>query len=413
MNNELLSELSKFLEEMVMELEIPSYIMDNLQTSYEAIGNVLNADDNDALKGHKVAVHYQGSIGLGTAIRPQNEQDDVDVDMICEVHNIDGWTQKNLKDTVGQRLKSRDTYRKLLDEEGTRCWKLKYRRNSERAADRYHVDILPATLAGSQTWTERINALDDAKPEWQSLLLYITDNKRSDYSTSKYLWTWLKSNPLAYRLWFELQCQRGRSMSIKSLRASIDPFPKTKEKSILQKAIMLLKQNRDIRYGSNEDKPISCIITTLAALAYRGEQDLASAIIGISQRMRNFIKLENGIYKVENPVNPSENFADKWITHPNRKRLFFEWLNEIEYEFGYGEIINKSYIERTKSLKKYFGNTVVSRTIKKIDDEMREIQDKGKGGVIKKTGILTTVMGAGTALSSGATFFGTDEESTN
>lgn len=41
---------------------------------------------------------------------------------------------------------------------------------------------------------------------------------------------------------------------------------------------------------------------------------------------------------------------------------------------------------------------------------MRELQDKGSGGVIKKTGVLTTALGSSTVLSSGATFFGTDAD---
>lgn len=68
MTTEQNAELNQLLENIVGELEIPAYIMDNLQRSYETLGEVLNASDDDELKGHKVAVHYQGSIGLGTAI---------------------------------------------------------------------------------------------------------------------------------------------------------------------------------------------------------------------------------------------------------------------------------------------------------------------------------------------------------
>ena len=32
------------------------------------------------------------------------------------------------------------------------------------------------------------------------------------------------------------------------------------------------------------------------------------------------------IKKVENPVNPEENFADKWIEHPKRQDNFYKWL---------------------------------------------------------------------------------------
>lgn len=293
MTNEQKNELNQLFEEMVKELEIPSYIFDNLKTSYEALGEVLNADDSDELKGHKVVVHYQGSIGLGTAIRPLNEEDDVDVDMICEVQGISGWTQYQLKQAVGNRLKSRETYRKLLDEEGTRCWKLLYRQNSDRPADRYHVDILPATVSWKQPWADLVkNFTAKNNPNWAELILYITDNKRWDYKLSKSFLQWLKSNPLAYRLWFEYQCQRDE-YTTKSIRASVDPFPKVSgktTKTVLQKVVMLLKRHRDVRYGGDEDKPISCIITTLAALAYRGERDITSALTGIAARMRSFIK---------------------------------------------------------------------------------------------------------------------------
>lgn len=410
MTTEQNAELNQLLENIVGELEIPAYIMDNLQRSYETLGEVLNASDDDELKGHKVAVHYQGSIGLGTAIRPQNEDDDVDVDMICEVHSIAGWTQKKLKNAVGERLKSREIYRRLLDEEGTRCWKLRYRQNSDRAADKYHVDILPATVPGEKSWTERLNGFNMQNPEWENMLLYITDNKRFDYATSTYIWNWLKSNPLAYRLWFEIQGRRGLVGSTKSLRASLDPFPKSTEKNTLQKVVMLLKRHRDIKYGGNEDKPISCIITTLAALAYNGEPDIVSAMNGVAKRMRRYILFDGENYRVENPVNRCENFADKWAFYPNRKRIFFEWLSEIELDFGRNELLNKTYIERVKGLKTSFGDTIVIRAVNKMEENMRELQDKGSGGVIKKTGVLTTALGSSTVLSSGATFFGTDAD---
>lgn len=409
MTNEQRSELNKFLEDVVGELEIPAYILDNLQKSYEALGDLLNAEVDDMLKGRKVSVYYQGSLVLGTAIRPQNEEDDVDVDMICEVHPIVGWTQKQLKNAVGDRLKSNAIYKRLLEPEGTRCWKLKYRKGSENTADRYHVDILPATASNAQTLEERIKAFDATNPDWQELLLSITDNKRYDYATSRFIWEWLKSNPRAYRLWFEMQCQRG-SMILKEFRASVEPFPKSMSKTVLQKAVMLLKRHRDIKYGGNENKPISCIITTLAALAYLGEQDLASALEGIASRMQQFIKFDGINYRIDNPVNPDENFADKWAIYPNRKKIFFEWLSEIEREFGRGELLNESFIKRSEGFKNVFGATLVTKVVNKADNEMRTLQDSGRGGVIKKTGTLVSTLGSGTTLSAGNNFFGADED---
>ena len=72
--------------------------------------------------------------------------------------------------------------------------------------------------------------------------------------------------------------------------------------------------------------------------------------------------------------------------------------------------LNKTFIERVKGLKTSFGDTIVIRAVNKIEENMRELQDKGSGGVIKKTGVLTTALGYSTVLSSGATFFGTDAD---
>lgn len=87
-----------------------------------------------------------------------------------------------------------------------------------------------------------------------------------------------------------------------------------------------------------------------------------------------------------------------------------EWLNEIERDFGRNELLNKTYIERVKGLKASFGDTIVIRAVNKIEENMRGLQDKGSGGVIKKTGVLTTALSSSTVLSSGATFFGTDAD---
>lgn len=47
--------------------------------------------------------------------------------------------------------------------------------------------------------------------------------------------------------------------------------------------------------------------------------------------MEQYIKkATDGTYLVENPVNPEENFADKWVTHPKRKENFFKWLRKLK-----------------------------------------------------------------------------------
>jgi hypothetical protein len=72
-----------------------------------------------------------------------------------------------------------------------------------------------------------------------------------------------------------------------------------------------------------ELKPISMIITTLAALAYEGEEDLDDALRGILQRMPTYVKATRP--RIPNPVNPGEDFADKWTNNPVLEQNFWLW----------------------------------------------------------------------------------------
>jgi len=43
----------------------------------------------------------------------------------------------------------------------------------------------------------------------------------------------------------------------------------------------------------------------------------------------------NGIYVVSNPVQPEENFADRWRDHPRRATCFFEWAEHAGADFAH------------------------------------------------------------------------------
>ena len=40
-----------------------------------------------------------------------------------------------------------------------------------------------------------------------------------------------------------------------------------------------------------------------------------------------------GVYWIENPTDRSENFADRWETHPERREAFFSWLEAARKDF--------------------------------------------------------------------------------
>ena len=135
----------------------------------------------------------------------------------------------------------------------------------------------------------------------------------------------------------------------------------------LQRLIQILKRHRDVRYNGNDDKPISIIITTLAALAYDNEEDLADAILNVVPRMRASIENRGGVWWVPNPVNPNENFADKWAESPRKAELFFEWLNAVEQESE--QLVTDSGIATAEAyLSKAFGQRDADAVIAKYTE---------------------------------------------
>ena len=89
-------------------------------------------------------------------------------------------------------------------------------------------------------------------------------------------------------------------------------------------------------FRNNEDaKPISVIITTLAARAYQGEVDIEMALSNILTHMGDFVN--DRAPRIPNPVNPEEDFADRWsmpeYRHLNLEKNFWTWLAQVQADF--------------------------------------------------------------------------------
>jgi hypothetical protein len=98
---------------------------------------------------------------------------------------------------------------------------------------------------------------------------------------------------------------------------------------------MILKRHRDHTFaGRKEDRPISVIITTLAAHSYNGEETIGEALAVILAGMDKHILWHDNRYWIPNPTDPLENFADKWAEHPERATAFAEWLQKARTEFA-------------------------------------------------------------------------------
>lgn len=359
-------EFKDILETLGESLDITQTQYDNLTKSYKAVGEFLQNDP--VFEPYKPIVTPQGSLRLGTIIQPINPDDDLDVDLVYRLTEKNPkWTQKDLKDKVGARLKGSDRYAPMIEKkEGRRCWTLLYRDNSDNPKEKYHMDILLSVADGK--YVERMTRLFSENFSAQTvdrISIRITDKEAKNYATSTHKDDWLKSNPDGYALWFANRCKADET--VKLMAEAIVPVEKyKKEKTVLQRIVQILKRHRDMMFRHDtEDKPISIIITTLAARAYKGEKNLLDGLVNVVDNLEKSItKNARGEDVIPNPVNPEENFADKWTTHPKRRENFYKWLaavkknvheildgaNKIQIQDTIGRVFGKDLMTKASSL---------------------------------------------------------------
>ncbi len=333
---------NEMLKRILEKIELPDGAYEKAEKRYRDIGEWLHREDSTCLE-YDPLVFSQGSFRLGTAIKPDSGEE-YDLDMGCNLRkglSKGDITQEQLKNHVGAEL---ELYRKALGikeelSEKKRCWRLEYADGLS-----FHMDIVPCipeSEIGRGVLKKRMvenSRFDDALAQNVSeLAVSITDNTDPGYKITTD--NWRISNPEGYARWFETRMKTAQSVINEremSFKASIDSLPYYQWKTPLQQAIQLLKRHRDTMFKDNEDcKPISVIITTLAAKAYNGETDLASALTNILSRMGDYINSAAPL--VPNPVNPAEDFADKWYDEDSAKyklqENFNKWLYQARADF--------------------------------------------------------------------------------
>lgn len=301
--------LNQFLARIGAELDIPDDVYEDAVVEYERVAEWLHSEDSP-LRQYEPEIFAQGSFRLGTSVRPITSDGEYDIDLVCRL-NISrvATTQKQLKHKIGDRLKAHEEFKAML-KESRRCWTLDY-------PHQFHMDILPSIPN------------DERPPSSQAILL-----------TDKELHYWQKSNPKAYAEWFYQRMrvmitrQKARLLEANAVYKSIEEVPEWKVRTPLQRAVQLLKRHRDIYFADNlENCPVSIILTTLAALAYKEQDNIYDAIVGLVSDMAEHIKERNGKWWVANPVEPEENFADKWNEKPAKYFAFRAWLTVVKRDF--------------------------------------------------------------------------------
>ncbi len=353
--------LDELLATSIADFDVPFDVYQRAVARYEALGNWLAGhwghDPADGL------IYPQGSIRLGTMVAPVTDDAQYDVDLVCR-RDIpkESTTQKELKADVGGGVAlfvASGPEGDPRQHEGKRCWTLDY------PGEPFHMDVLPA--------------VPDLEAAPNGILL-----------TDRELVRWQQSNPVDFATWFYAQMERefAERRAILAKQMVVEDVPAWYVKTTLQRSVQALKRHRDIHFADTpEDRPASIIITTLAARAYPGTGSLYEVLLAVMARMPGLVERRDGVWWVANPVQPKENFADRWRRKPDSDERFFSWMAHAQADFA--EIGEERGLDRVLGkVAKSFGEGPARRAATKFGVELRDARDARRLGMAAGSGTL-------------------------
>ncbi|WP_416955074.1 hypothetical protein ACNKF0_00835 [Nocardioides sp. T5] len=298
--------LSSMLGDGLRSLDITVAEYDQVVAHYTALGHQF-ADHWGHTRGDNI-VTPQGSFPLGTVVRNVHRNDEIDLDAVA-IRDIGktAISQVDLKVDAGVPVRNYSRSARSghpTISECERCWTLHW--------NGMHIDLLPA-IPNCDTGV--------------GILITDKDVRR-----------WLPSHPTGYIDWFKSQMREALVAALEAKSTQIDNVPEWQVKTTLQQTVQALKRHRDIYFTDNlGDRPASVILTTLAARAYTGGDDVYEVLRDVIGRMGGMVEHRDGMWWVPNPVLNTENFADSWARYPKRAAWFFQWLEAATNDFnGFG-----------------------------------------------------------------------------
>lgn len=356
--------IEKILAKIADDLNISDEQYELAERKYKDIGSFLNR----ATPNETIDLYPQGSFALGTIIKPIDREDEYDLDFVCEFkkHSFtnDSAGAKDLKTHVQSLL---DHYGKCDFIEKRRCWQVTY-----ESIPQFHMDIIPAIEK-----TDYIN---------------ITNKVSSNY------YEFIGSNPQGYITWFKGRQMARYQILREELRvqAGLEGIKEYKIKTPLQKAIQILKRHRDVMFkdDKNNCKPISIIITTIATQIYDHEARIIDTLDNFLNKAEDYLetnKDSNGIYVIKNPTytgGNEENFADKWIVHPERKTAFFSWLRQAKKDLDVSTMEAMSLPNLGQGMKRILGERTVQRVFDSLAKETQLDIERGSLKIDSSTGTI-------------------------
>lgn len=145
-------------------------------------------------------------------------------------------------------------------------------------------------------------------------------------------------------------------------------------------------------------------------MAYQKETSVIDALVNIVNGMESYIQNDydynsGKLFKrIPNPVNPEENFADKWIEHPKKEQNFYKWIIQVKQDVQH--IIQQRGLHNiSDAMKKPFGDLAVTKTFSTLGEKSLFLRQSGNMKMNTGSGILSSV---GTVITPNHNFHGKD-----
>lgn len=355
--------ICELLTGVVEDLDLPPDLEAIIQGLYDDVGLWIG----NALDEGKWSIHPQGSGRLGTMVRRHDSEDcDIDSVVVRDVRK-EHITQIDLKMTVGEAL---DDYVKARAStsgprftsvrEDRRCFTLD-------SDDPIHMDVLPALPDGGSSPTA----------------LWIPDRD---------LRLWQPSDPIGFGDWFfgrmAVQMREAKEAFAKRAQVDIEDVPNWQVRTVLQRAVQVLKAHRNCYFKPGDpNRASSIVITATAAQVYDGETSLFEAVMNMASLMPGVIERDGAAYVVLNPAHPDENFADLWSAA--RAARFFEWIDDLQRTMDAAVNSRFGLHSAAKTLSTGFGIRPVTKAVERLGIGKTAARNEGRLAVAS-SGVLGT-----------------------
>lgn len=352
------TQLDDLLARICGKLQITPTQYRMAETRYRAIGEWLAADGSQ-LAIYKPQIYSQGSLRIGTTVKPLLTQE-YDLDLVCEIKasHLLFPNPIELLNLVEARLRQHDTYKVMLERKN-RCIRVNY-------ANEFHLDILPAC------------------PDLTSGLTCVVVPDRTALC-------WKHSNPRGYARWFDGVAE---DIQVKAIRLA-EPLPDqvaAEDMVVLKLTAQLLKRWRDLAFARNLDvAPISIVLTTLAGHFYRRQDSVNEALTSILEGIVSAIPV-TGRLKVCNPSNAKEDLSERWDRHPEAYQAFVKGITDFAMQWR--KVNAQRGIPQIFSfLEQLFGESLAKNV---IGEQAQFIEAERKAGRLAVTASSGAIVSAGT-----------------